>query len=100
METSSVKQAKGSNLTINGGSSSIKFALFEASDSRQRILAGSSGEIELPKIPGGLTRFPAPGTGFSASDRRTHSLTAGARSTTGWDRPSYSSPKYPAYHRP
>ncbi len=35
-------------LTINGGSSSIKFALFEASDSLQRILAGGIERIGLP----------------------------------------------------
>ena len=35
-------------LTINGGSSSIKFALFEASDSFQRILEGSIERIGLP----------------------------------------------------
>jgi acetate kinase len=33
-------------LTIHGGSSSIKFALFEAGDSLQRILEGG---IELPE---------------------------------------------------
>ena len=35
-------------LTINGGSSSIKFALFEASDSFQRILEGGIERIGLP----------------------------------------------------
>lgn len=35
-------------LTINGGSSSIKFALFEAGASLQRILAGSIERIGLP----------------------------------------------------
>jgi acetate kinase len=46
---SSVKQAKECVLTINGGSSSIKFALFEAGDSLQRILAGSIERIGLPQ---------------------------------------------------
>jgi acetate kinase len=43
-----MKQVKACILTINGGSSSIKFALFEAGDSLQRILAGSIGRIGLP----------------------------------------------------
>ena len=36
-------------LTINGGSSSIKFALFEAGDSLQRILEGEIERIGLPE---------------------------------------------------
>ncbi len=36
-------------LTINGGSSSIKFALFEAGDSLRRILSGAVERIGLPK---------------------------------------------------
>ena len=36
-------------LTINGGSSSIKFALFEAGDSLQRILEGGIDRIGLPE---------------------------------------------------
>ena len=35
-------------LTINGGSSSIKLALFEAGDSLQRILEGGVERIGLP----------------------------------------------------
>ncbi|MBE0620299.1 MAG: acetate/propionate family kinase, partial [Burkholderiales bacterium] len=35
-------------LTINGGSSSIKFALFEAADAPRRILAGAIERIGLP----------------------------------------------------
>ena len=35
-------------LTINGGSSSIKFALFEAAESLKRILAGGIERIGLP----------------------------------------------------
>jgi acetate kinase len=34
-------------LTINGGSSSIKFALFEVGDSLRRILEGGSERIGL-----------------------------------------------------
>ena len=36
-------------LTINGGSSSIKFALFEAGNSFQRILEGGIERIGLPE---------------------------------------------------
>jgi acetate kinase len=36
-------------LTINGGSSSIKFALFEAGDSLRRILEGGIERIGLPE---------------------------------------------------
>ena len=36
-------------LTINGGSSSIKFALFEAGDSLGRILEGGIERIGLPE---------------------------------------------------
>jgi acetate kinase len=49
MEPSPVRQTKTSILTVNGGSSSIKFALFEASDSLQRILAGSIDRIGMPE---------------------------------------------------
>jgi acetate kinase len=49
MENSSGKQAKASVLTINGGSSSIKFALFEAGDSLRRILEGRIERIGLPE---------------------------------------------------
>ena len=44
----SAKPASPRILTINGGSSSIKFALFEAGDSLQRILEGSIERIGLP----------------------------------------------------
>ena len=36
-------------LTINGGSSSIKFAVFAAGDSLQRLLTGGIERIGLPK---------------------------------------------------
>ena len=45
-------------LTINGGSSSIKFALFEAGDSLRRIL---EGEIERIGLPGGSLRVKGSG---------------------------------------
>jgi acetate kinase len=43
-----MKPANPRILTINGGSSSIKFALFEAGDSLQRILEGGIERIGLP----------------------------------------------------
>jgi acetate kinase len=43
-----MKPAEGYILTVNGGSSSIKFALFEAGDSLQRILEGAIERIGLP----------------------------------------------------
>jgi acetate kinase len=43
-----MKPATSSILTINGGSSSIKFALFEAGDSLRRILEGGIERIGLP----------------------------------------------------
>jgi acetate kinase len=43
-----MKTADQRILTINGGSSSIKFALFEAGDSLQRILEGGIERIGLP----------------------------------------------------
>jgi len=44
-----MKPANPRILTINGGSSSIKFALFEAGDSLQRILEGEIDRIGLPE---------------------------------------------------
>jgi acetate kinase len=44
-----MKPAKPRILTINGGSSSIKFALFETGDSLQRILEGAIERIGLPE---------------------------------------------------
>jgi len=46
---SSVKPANPRILTINGGSSSIKFALFEGGESLQRILEGRIDRIGLPE---------------------------------------------------
>jgi acetate kinase len=48
MKDSSMKPANPRILTINGGSSSIKFALFEAGDSLQRILEGGIDRIGQP----------------------------------------------------
>ncbi len=44
-----MKPANPRILTINGGSSSIKFALFETADSLQRILEGAIDRIGLPE---------------------------------------------------
>jgi acetate kinase len=44
-----MKPANQRILTINGGSSSIKFALFEAGDSLRRILEGRIERIGLPE---------------------------------------------------
>jgi acetate kinase len=49
MDASSVKQAKACVLTVNGGSASIKFALFEAGDPLRRILEGRIERIGLPE---------------------------------------------------
>ena len=46
---STAKPAHATVLTINGGSSSIKFALFEASDPLRRILGGGIERIGLPE---------------------------------------------------
>ena len=43
-----MKPANPHILTINGGSSSIKFALFEAGDSLRRILGGGIDRIGQP----------------------------------------------------
>jgi acetate kinase len=43
-----MKPANPRILTINGGSSSIKFALFEAGESPRRLLAGEIQRIGLP----------------------------------------------------
>jgi acetate kinase len=44
-----MKSNEACTLTINGGSSSIKFALFEAGDSLRRILDGGIERIGLPE---------------------------------------------------
>ena len=44
-----MKPANSHILTINGGSSSIKFALYEAADSLRRILEGAIERIGLPE---------------------------------------------------
>jgi len=64
-----VKQTKACVLTINGGSSSIKFALFEAGDSLRRILEGGIERIGLPE-----TAFVV--KGLNKADNFTRSVTA------------------------
>jgi phosphoketolase len=49
-QESSMKPVNPHILTINGGSSSIKFALFEAGDSLQRLLEGAIERIGLPQL--------------------------------------------------
>ena len=56
-------------LTINGGSSSIKFALFEAGDSLRRILAGEIERIGLPEATFVVK-------GLNKADNFTRSVTA------------------------
>jgi acetate kinase len=46
---STIKPADPPILTINGGSSSIKFALFEGGDSLRWILGGGIERIGLPE---------------------------------------------------
>jgi acetate kinase len=48
-KVSSMKPASARILTINGGSSSIKFALFEAGDSLRRMLEGGIERIGSPE---------------------------------------------------
>lgn len=49
MKVPSVKQASPRILTINGGSSSIKFSLFEANASLRRLFDGAIERIGLPE---------------------------------------------------
>ncbi len=49
MEASHIKSANKRILAINGGSSSIKFSLFEIASSLQRILSGTIERIGLPE---------------------------------------------------
>jgi acetate kinase len=64
-----MKPANPRILTINGGSSSIKFALFEAGDSLRRILEGGIERIGLPEAT-----FVA--RGLNKADNFTRSVTA------------------------
>ena len=53
MKESAMKSQETCILTVNGGSSSIKFALFEAGDSLRRILEGRIERIGLLVPPCG-----------------------------------------------
>ena len=64
-----MKPANPRILTINGGSSSIKFALFEAGDSLRRIL---EGEIERIGLPEATLRVK----GLNQADNFSRSVTA------------------------
>ena len=64
-----MKPAKARILTINGGSSSIKFALFEAGDSFRRIVEGGIDRIGLP----GATMHVK---GLNQADNLSRSVTA------------------------
>jgi acetate kinase len=59
-----MKSASPRILTINGGSSSIKFALFEGIDPQRRIL---QGEIERIGLPGATLRVKGPNPGDDVS---------------------------------
>jgi acetate kinase len=63
------KQVKNCVLTINGGSSSIKFALFDISPKLRRILAGTIERVGLPE-----TTFVV--KGLDKADNFTRSVTA------------------------
>jgi acetate kinase len=67
-----MKPASPRVLTINGGSSSIKFAQFEAGDSLRRILEGGIERIGLPeatvRVKGGRQAEADPKTLVHFSD--------------------------------
>ncbi len=69
-----MKQAKTCILTINGGSSSIKFALFDAGHKLQRILAGRIERIGLPEATFVVQ-------GLNKADNFTRSMTAANHTT-------------------
>ncbi len=68
-DDSELNQVKACILTINGGSSSIKFALFEAGESLRRILEGKIERIGLPE-----TTFVVKGS--NKAENFTRTLTA------------------------
>ena len=74
-----MKPADPSILTINGGSSSIKFALFEAGEPLRRILGG-----ELERI--GLPQTVLKVKGLNPSDNFSHPVTAADRLDRGTQR--------------
>ena len=82
-----MKPANPHILTINGGSSSIKFALFEAGDSLRRILEGGIERIGLPEAtlrvkglnPGGQLFAASDGAGSHGGGGRSDGLDRGTR---------------------
>jgi acetate kinase len=73
-----VKPAKSHILTINGGSSSIKFALFEAGDPLRRILEGAMERIGQPEATLRV-KGPNPADTFSRSVKAPdHTVAVGA----------------------
>ena len=80
-----MKPANPRILTINGGSSSIKFALFEAGDSLRRILEGGIERIGLPEAtlrvkglkPGGQLFAVSDGAGSHGGGGRSDGLDRG-----------------------
>jgi hypothetical protein len=58
-----MKSANSRILTINGGSSSIKFALFEANEPIRRFLEGGIERIGLPESSLLRRRCDLPGRG-------------------------------------
>ena len=63
-----MKPANPRILTINGGSSSIKFALFEAGDSLRRIFEGVIERIGLPEATPASEKFESGRQLFATSD--------------------------------
>ena len=82
-----MKPANPRILTINGGSSSIKFALFEAGDSLRRILEGGIERIGLPEAtlrvkgsePGGQLLAAGGGAGSHGGGGRSDGLDRGTQ---------------------
>ena len=73
-----MKTANSRILTINGGSSSIKFALFEIGDGLRRVLEGAVDRIGMP-APKFTVKGLNPGDNFSRSVAATdHTAAVGA----------------------
>jgi acetate kinase len=80
-----LRRANPRILTINGGSSSTKFALFEAADSLRRILQGGIERIGLPEATlrvKGLNRADNFSRSVTAPD---HTLAVGILIRSGHD---------------
>ena len=74
---SSKQPAKPRILTINGGSSSIKFALFEAADSLRRILEGGIEGIGQPEATWRVTGVDQTDTASRAMAAPDHTVAVG-----------------------